>query len=708
MSGAAVKVAGLSTCFAGGSETVHAVDRVSFEIAPGETFALVGESGCGKSVTALSLMRLLPDAAQIAAGEVRLDQIDLLDLPEAAMRSVRGRRVAMIFQEPTTSLNPVMTVGQQIEEVLRRHRELRGAAARARAIELLSAVGIPDPARRLDDYPFQLSGGMKQRVMIAIALAGEPDLIVADEPTTALDVTIQAQVLDLLRDIQRERGTSLLLITHDLGVVATIAHRVGVMYAGEIVEMASREQFFRQPRHPYSRKLFSALPGVAKRGSALSVIPGQVPSLAQSFPGCRFVERCDLAMARCHREAPGWTTPAAGHAVRCFASDSGARSELAALQRADAGANTEAKTEAIEESKPRASAGTDTRAGARTGAGEVPDALGVARVSALPGAPAADQPLLVVRNLQVHFPIRRGILKRTVGQVRAVDDLSLTIHAGETLALVGESGCGKTTVGKAITRLIEPTAGEITLDGIDLTRLQGEALRARRAAFQIIFQDPYASLNPRMRVDQILLEGMRSLEVLADDDARMRRIDELLARVGLPPGAKSRYPHEFSGGQRQRLAIARALAVSPRLLICDEPTSALDVSVQAQILNLMAELQRDLGVAYLFITHNLGVVEYLAHRVAVMYLGRIVEQGNADEVLGRPRHPYTQSLLAAVPGLDGVDRRVALTGEAPSPINPPSGCHFHPRCPQARAQCRQQYPARIAVSGTHAVACVLS
>ncbi len=678
MTDAAVRVSSLSTRFEGGSEPVQAVDRASFEIAPGETFALVGESGCGKSVTALSLMRLLPDSARITSGEVRLDQVDLLGLPEAAMRGVRGRRVAMIFQEPTTSLNPVMTVGRQIEEVLARHLNLRGQAARERALQLLSAVGIPDPTRRLDDYPFQLSGGMKQRVMIAIALAGEPELIVADEPTTALDVTIQAQVLDLLRELQRERRMSLLLITHDLGVVATMAHRVGVMYAGEIVELASREAFFRRPRHPYAQKLFAALPGVAKRGAALSVIPGQVPSLAQTFPGCRFVDRCELAMPRCRSEQPQWSSPEPEHAVKCFAAEAAAVLDMsgAATARSSGVASS-----GVDASRPRAA----TRSRADDGAA----------------------PLLEVRDLKVHFPIRRGILKRTVGRVRAVDGISLTIHAGETLALVGESGCGKTTAGKAITRLIDSTGGSIAFDGTDLTTLQGESLRARRAGFQIIFQDPYASLNPRMRVDQILLEGMQSLGVLGDDAARSRRIDELLARVGLPGNAKSRYPHEFSGGQRQRLAIARALAVSPRLLICDEPTSALDVSVQAQILNLLAELQRELGVAYLFITHNLAVVEYLAHRVAVMYLGRIVEEGSAEEVLGTPRHPYTQSLLAAVPALDGVDRRIALSGEAPSPIEPPAGCHFHPRCPRAVEECRRSYPASLSLSDTHRVACAL-
>jgi peptide/nickel transport system ATP-binding protein len=644
-----------------GGEVVRAVDGLDFSIAPGETFAIVGESGCGKSMTALSLLRLLPEAGRVVSGTVEHDGADLLALSETAMRNVRGRRIAMIFQEPTTSLNPVLTVGRQIEEVLRRHLGVAGATARARAAELLRAVGIPDADRRLDDYPFQLSGGMKQRVMIAVALAGEPDVIIADEPTTALDVTIQAQVLDLLKALQRERGTALMLITHDLGVVATMADRVAVMYAGEFVETAPREAFFGRPQHPYSRKLFDALPELGKRGAPLSVIGGQVPSLAGEFQGCRFADRCELVQQQCRAAPPRWSEPSPGHRVRCFAREGEEAGWRAPL--------LEAADRPIKVRPPRG------------------------------------MPLLEVRNLAVHFPIRKGVLKRTVAHVHAVDGVSLAIHAGQTLALVGESGCGKTTVGKAVVRLLDPTGGSIWLDGIDLTRLRGEALRTRRNEFQMVFQDPFASLNPRMRVAEILEEGIRTLSVEANDAAIAARLDQLLAQVGLPPAAKHRYPHEFSGGQRQRIAIARALAVKPRLIVCDEPTSALDVSVQAQVLNLLSDLQRDVGVAYLFITHNLAVVEYLAHRVAVMYLGRIVEEGTVDEILRSPRHPYTQSLLASVPRLDGVDGRLALRGETPSPIAPPAGCHFHPRCAHAQEICRLSYPQPVRMSPTHRAAC---
>jgi peptide/nickel transport system ATP-binding protein len=587
--------------------SVRAVDGVDFELRKGECFALVGESGSGKSMTALSLMRLLPEAGRIAGGRVRLGDVDLLALPEAAMRAVRGRRVAMIFQEPATALNPVLTVGKQIVEVIERHTELRADAARARALELIAAVGIPEGERRFGEYPFQLSGGLKQRVMIAAALAVDPEVLIADEPTTALDVTIQAQILELLAKLQRERGMALLLITHDLAIVAQMAHRVAVMYAGEIVEIAERDAFMRAPQHPYSQKLFGALPSPQRRARELAVIRGQVPALTRPFDQCRFADRCDFVFARCRVEAPRLLEPAPGHFARCHL-----REEGLAPPRASADGS--------------AAAGEEPRHAAPT--------------------------LLAVKDLKVHFPIRRGIFRHTVGYVRAVDGVSLELHEGRTLALVGESGSGKTTAGKALLQLVEPTAGSVRYQDVELTALSRAEMRPRRAAMQIIFQDPYASLNPRLRVNEILLEGMRSLGVGKDDEERIKRLGELLAEVGLPTESLSRYPHEFSGGQRQRIAIARALAVNPKLIVCDEPTSALDVSVQAQILNLLRSLQARFGIAYLFITHNIAVVEYLAHEVAVMYQGKIVERGTADQVLRRPQHPYTRELLAAVPTID--------------------------------------------------------
>jgi peptide/nickel transport system ATP-binding protein len=547
-------VQGLDVDIAGESGMTHAVKRLQLAISQRQTFALVGESGCGKSMTALALLRLLPDAGRIVGGQIELDGEDLNRLPESAMRGVRGGRIGIIFQEPSTSLNPVMRVGDQIIETLVTHTPLRGAAARARAIDWLRRVGIPEPERRVDDYPFQFSGGQKQRVMIAIALAAEPLLLIADEPTTALDVTVQAQVLDLLADIQQEMGMAVLLITHDLAVVKNVAHHVALMRGGEIVESASAEEFFRAPKHPYARQLFDAIPTFEKRGVPLSQ------------PG-RDAQALDPAAARRRVRDPGV--------------------------------------------------------------------------------------VLDVQDLKVHYPVRKGPLRRVVSWVKAVDGVTFTLRAGETLALLGESGCGKTTTGKALLRLIDGAniSGRAMLQGQDLLSADRSRLQRLRQDIQIVFQDPYASLDPRMRVGDILDEGLESLRRGMSAQDRAAHAARLIERVGLPANTLARYPHEFSGGQRQRIAIARALAVEPKVLICDEPTSALDVSVQAQILDLLRELQEELGIAYLFITHNFGVVEYLADRIAVMEGGRIVELGEADAVLHAPRQDMTRRLLDAVPRL---------------------------------------------------------
>ena len=661
-----LEVTGLTVALAGPQGALRPVVDASFTVGSGETFALVGESGCGKSMTALALARLLPAGGAIAAGEVRFLGQSLPDLAEAQMRGLRGPGVGMIFQEPATSLNPVLTVRTQIVESLRLHRGLQGDAAEEEAIRLLRTVGIPDPASRLSAYPFQLSGGMKQRVMIAMALAPQPKLLIADEPTTALDVTIQAQVLDLLAALQAEAGMGMLLITHDLGVVARMADRVGVMYAGEIIETGPRSGFFAQPLHPYSRALFGALPRRQGRGAPLVALGGRVPALDAVLPGCRFADRCPQVMPRCRSEAPVWYRREEGQAVRCHLYTDG-------------------------QPRPPGSAFAD------------PLPAGADR-------PAARHPVLDVRGLTVHFPIRRGLLQRQGGAVRAVDGVDLEIAPGRTLALVGESGCGKTTVGKAILQLVEPTDGEVFFEGEDLTEASAATLRSARRGMQMIFQDPFASLNPRLTVGETLLEGMTALGVGLDSEDREVTVAALLERVGLSAEMMMRYPHEFSGGQRQRIAIARALAVSPKLVICDEPTSALDVSVQAQILNLMADLQRELGLTYLFITHNLAVVDYLAHEVAVMYLGRIVERGPARAVLAEPRHPYTLALAAAVPRLPGEEGPEApsLGGQAtemPSAAAPPRGCHYLGRCPRATDICRQQYPALHKAGTGRTVAC---
>jgi len=660
-----LKVDGLTTHLGNPAMPVRAVDDVSFELHRGKTLALLGESGCGKSMTALSMMRLLPAGGIIAAGDVMIDEQSVLELTESQMRGIRGGKIGMIFQEPMTSLNPVMTIGQQIIESIRLHdADVKGSKPlQQRAIELLDDVGIPDPQRRFAEYPHQLSGGMKQRVMIAIALAGKPEVLIADEPTTALDVTIQAQVLDLLRELQLKNGMSILLITHDLGVVAEMADEVAVMYAGQIIERSDVSTFFSTPRHPYSQKLFDSLPSRFKRGAQLAMIQGQVPPLTTTFTRCRFIDRCEQRHDACELGQPKWQGDDL-QGYRCMLKHpAAARKAL---------------------SKPGQTAADSVQ----------------------PEPPQGSY--LKLDNLKVHFPIKKGVLKRTVGHVRAVDGVDLDIPRGKTLALVGESGCGKTTAGKALLQLIRPTEGAVIYDGTDLTTLSSRQLRPRRSDLQIIFQDPVSSMNPRMLVEDIIAEGLVAQNIGANRKERSRIVADLLQKVGLPANSAMRYPHEFSGGQRQRICIARALAVNPDVIVCDEPTSALDVSVQAQILNLLKELQDTLQLSYLFITHNISVVSYLAHEVAVMYLGKIVEQGTMEEIFDNPSHPYTRSLLEAVPVPDPTAKgeRNALQGDMPSPANPPSGCHFHPRCPEADENCKKAYPQEMTLSETHRVFCM--
>ena len=658
-----LKIENLRTRLGDEQSPVWVVDGLDLTIHKGETFALLGESGCGKSMTALSMMRLLPPSGRVMEGDIHFGGTELLWLSEREMRQVRGGRMGMIFQEPMTSLNPVLRIGDQIAEAVRLHDGSKGKVVDQRVVELLDAVGIPDPPRRAKEYPHQLSGGMKQRVMIAMALAGRPELLIADEPTTALDVTIQAQVLKLLKALQRETGMAILLITHDLGIVAENANRLAVMYAGQIVETGDVQHFFQGPMHPYSRKLFESLPDSRKRDEKLAVIKGSVPLLNQTFSGCRFLQRCEESGERCAQELPQWRQLNATQGVRCL----------------------------LYAEEPLISTARNKSVAERHVVVEKPS-----------------EPLLEVTGLKVHFPIHKGVFRRVVGQVRAVDGVDMLIPKGRTLALVGESGCGKTTVGKAILQLLKPTGGTARFEGDELTRLKGEALRRRRADMQIIFQDPMSSMNPRMLVGDIIAEGMNA-QKMGTKSQRSFRVNELLEQVGLSTEAVSRYPHEFSGGQRQRICVARALAVEPKLIVCDEPTSALDVSVQAQILNLLKELQHKLELSYLFITHNISVVAYLADEVAVMYLGRIVEQGQVATVLENPAHPYTKALLSAVPVPDPTHQRnvIQLEGDMPSPANPPTGCYFHPRCPQALEKCRAAYPEQKEIGKHHRVSCWL-
>lgn len=676
MQEALLSVQNLKTYFRTPEGLARAVDGISFDIAPNEIFALVGESGCGKSVTALSVIQLVAQPAGfIAGGAIYYNGQDITRLPEVEKRKIQGNDIAMVFQEPMTSLNPVFTIGYQISEAIRQHQDLRGTAARNAAIEMLDLVGIPEPAARCDEYPHQMSGGMKQRVMIAMALSCRPGLLIADEPTTALDVTIQAQILELIQRLQQELQMAVLLITHDLGVVGNIADRVGVMYAGKIAEIGTWKQLYETPQHPYTVKLLESTPARDKRGTQLHTIAGRVPKATDYNDGCRFAERCPKVMDGCETITPTLhAVNGSEHNVACHLY------------------NPEPPFSAVSTGATKLELETGT------------DKIGDSAIHT-----SDTQPQLQVKNLCVHYPIQKGIFKRTIGYVYAVDDVTLDIPRGKTLALVGESGSGKTSFGKGILRLGVPVQGDLIYDGDNIATVTRQHLHPYRKQMQIIFQDPYASLNPRMTVGAIIQEGMQAHDIGESTEARQNRVAELMQRVGLSPDMVTRYPHEFSGGQRQRIGIARCLAVDPEFIVCDEATSALDVSVQAQILNLLKSLQTDFNLTYLFITHNLSVVEYFADEVAVMYLGRIVERGTTEEIFDSPKHPYTRALLSAVPKMDpqtGVEK-IQLEGDVPSPINRPSGCYFHPRCPEVMSMCKDTYPDETRFTQTHSCNCYL-
>ena len=644
--------------------TVRAVEGLSYSVHPGEMVAIVGESGSGKSVSALAVMRLLPPGtARIRAGTIRFDGQELLKLSEEGMRRIRGRDMAMIFQEPMTSLNPVLRIGLQIMEPLIIHLNMDEKAARERAIELLTLVGITDPESRLGQYPHQLSGGMRQRVMIAIGLACNPKLLIADEPTTALDVTIQAQILELMKDLSRRLGIAVVIITHNLGIVARYADRVNVMYAARLAESGTAERVFTRPLHPYARGLLAAVPRLDRgRSAKLATIDGAPPNLLAPPEGCRFRPRCPFAIEKCH-QVPPFAEAEPGHLVSCH------------------------RVHEIEALDPQAG-----------------HAASSAKIAAGNGA----EVILDMRHLSKFFPIRSGLFRRA-RMIRAVNDVTLDVTRGETLGLVGESGCGKSTLGRLVLRLDDPTTGEIRFEDVDLAKLKRDEMVAVRKRMQVIFQDPYSSLNPRMTVGQIIAEPMRVHEILPKPQIEPR-VSELLQLVGLFPYMALRYPHELSGGQRQRVGIARALAVNPKVIVCDEAVSALDVSIQGQVINLLEDLQQQLGLTYLFIAHDLAVVRHISSKVAVMYLGRIVEYAPADQLFASPKHPYTQALLAAAPIPDPVIERTRprriITGELPSPLNPPAGCVFHPRCPLATEDCKKAVPETRELGPGHMVACI--
>ena len=698
-----LQVRGLTTTFRSEDGTVRAVNGISYEVNRGEVVGIVGESGSGKSVSALSLMRLIPSPPGNVAGDgVQFDGRDLLTLPEDQMRRVRGNEIAMIFQEPLTSLNPVFTVGDQIAEPLRLHQGSTPRAARARAIELLREVGVPSPERRVDAYPHHLSGGLRQRAMIAMALSCDPKLLIADEPTTALDVSIQAQILAMLRELQRASGTAMIFITHDLGVVAELCDRVVVMYAGRIVEQATTRQLFAHPRHPYTRGLFDCLPKIEEpKGNRLTPIVGQPPNLLRLPRGCTFHPRCPSAFDRCRVEEPPLLPLPDGQVTRCWLYADGL--PMAPLPNAQEDTTPRSSASAA----PATSSDQDAPVTMRRVAERSHHGGPVAGSAPVPGQTAPPD-LLVVRNLQKYFPLTAGVFRRHVGDVQAVDDVSFTIGRGETLGLVGESGCGKSTTGRVLLRLLEPTAGTIAFNGDDLTRLNSRELRATRRHMQIIFQDPFSSLNPRRTVGGIVAQPLR-IHGIAKGKQAEARVGEILELVGLNAAHADRYPHEFSGGQRQRIGVARAIAAEPEFIVADEPVSALDVSIQAQVINLLQDLQARLNLSYLFISHNLSVVRAMCDRVAVMYLGQIVELAANQALYDTPLHPYTKALMTAVPRVEpgtGV-ARIVLPGDVPSPITPPAGCRFHTRCPYVMDACRTIPPSLGDAGGGHLVACHL-
>lgn len=706
-----LKIENLYTQFSTADGTVRAVDGVDLEVRAGQTLCVVGESGCGKSITARSGMQLIDPPGQIVDGRVwwQPDEdvpVDLasLDPDGEEIRRIRGGEIGMVFQEAMASLSPMYTIGAQLSEAIRLHRTVSKEQARQVSIDLLQKVGIPEPDKRLDVYPFQLSGGMCQRVMIAIALSGEPALLIADEPTTALDVTTQARILDLLRDLQAERKMAMMFITHDLGVVAEMADEVAVMYLGKVVERGPVAKIFADPKHPYTRALLASIPrieaGVARE--QLRTVRGMVPHPQNIPSGCPFRTRCDYAMPGiCDAAMPQMSTFTADHVAYCHlyshteapggiptnrepfdpvgefdpavnAVPNGSELDHMHLRPAKSKAVAAPRVEVKEQFERVASISNET-----------PDAL------------------LQVRELSKHYPLGGGMFRRASGTARAVDGVDLSIQPGQTLGLVGESGCGKTTLGRSIARLIDPTSGQILYreeDGTttDLARLNGKALGKYRTQIRTIFQDPFSSLNPRMTVKQIVSEPLVANR-LANGSELEDRVASMLGQVGLRPEYMSHYPHAFSGGQRQRLNIARALITNPRLVIADEPVSALDVSVRAQILNLLVELQEGLGLTYLFISHDLSVVEHISDRVSVMYLGQIAEEANTFDLYRQPHHPYTETLLHSIP-IPNPDRKRSreertATDDLPDPANPPNGCRFHTRCPHVQqALCPTDLP----------------
>jgi len=666
-----IEIRDLSVTFPSEAGTVRAVRNVSLDIRAGEVLGIVGESGSGKTVMSLSMIGLLAESANVT-GTITYDGVNLLSLDDNAMSKYRGKDIAMVFQDPLSALNPVHTIGRQIAEALHIHSDISKEAALQRAVELLEIVGIPRPAERAQSYPHEFSGGMRQRVMIALAIANQPKVILADEPTTALDVTVQAQILDVLKTARDMTGAAVVLVTHDLGVVAGLADRVAIMYGGKVVEIGNVDQVYASPAMPYTIGLLRSIPRIdGAESSRLTSIDGAPPSPVALPPGCAFAPRCPAAAPQCDDAVPELVALSPTRMTACVR-----QSEIAGLQ----------------------SGGKLFVDGPRHVASQS----------------SGDSVALEVRSLKKTFPLMKGsVLRRRVGSVFAVDGVDLTLRQGRSLALVGESGCGKTTTLLEILNMVAPEAGSIAVLGRDVAELSKKQRLEMRKDLQIVFQDPFASLDPRLPIGDAIAEPLDNFGMPKTE--QNQRVMELLKLVGLQRDHASRYPSEFSGGQRQRIAIARALALNPKVIALDEPVSALDVSVRAGVLNLLAELQEKLSLSYLFVSHDLAVVQHVADDIAVMYLGGIVESGPVEEVFARPQHPYTQALLSAVPipdpKVERVRKRIILQGDLPSPANPPSGCRFHTRChvratlsPELAAKCVSDRP-ELANRKSSRVAC---
>ena len=658
-------VKNLQTVFHTSEGLVKAVDNATFHVNTGEIIGIVGESGSGKSVTMMSVLKLIPmPPGEVVGGNAYFCGEDILQYPQNSpeLRKVRGGGISMIFQEPMTSLNPVLTVGQQISESIMLHLGMNKADARKRTIELLGMVGIPDAESRVDYYPTQFSGGMRQRVMIAMAMSCNPKVLIADEATTALDVTTQEQILELLRDIVKKTNTALIIITHNLSIIARYAERIYVMYAGNVVEKGTCEELFSSPSHPYTMGLLRAIPRLdSDKSKRLVSIDGTPPNPAHKEGNCPFYERCPFHTEKClEKTLPPFIQYTERHFAACW------------YQKDEILAKDTFKEEELVKHE------------------------------------VSTEPILQLKNLSKYYPITKGLARTKIGDVKALDEVNLTIYKGETLGLVGESGCGKTTLAKTVLRLHEATSGELIFKGTDIAKLPERKLGDIRKEVQFIFQDPFGSLDPRQSAGGVIREAIMVNKLAKTKEECESRVDELFTAVGLDPALKTRAPHEFSGGQRQRLCVAAALASDPSFVICDEPISALDVSIQAQIINLLIDLQAKRGLTYLFIAHDLSVVRHISDRIAVMYLGRVVEISKSDDLYKNPMHPYTRALLSAIPIPDPFvekeRKRTEIEGEVPSLVNRPSGCVFHTRCPYATEQCKTEVPV-LKDYGGHEAAC---